>query len=60
MEKNPAECKNSFRFGDTYICKLQTVPCGMLDKCALDMVNTFVESMAALIEAIEEPPKEES
>ena len=59
MDKNPAECKNSFRFGDTYICKLQTVPCSTLNKCALDMVNTFVESMAALIATIEGPPKEE-
>lgn len=59
MEKNPAECKNSFRFGDVYICRLQTVPCSMLGKCALDQVNTFVKSMSALIDAIEVPQKED-
>lgn len=59
MEKNPAGCKNSFLFGDTYICKLQTVPCNALNKCALETANTLVESMAAMIKSIAEPSKED-
>lgn len=58
MEKNPSECKNSFLFDDIYICKLQTVPCSVLNECALKTINTFTESMVALIEAIKEQPKE--
>lgn len=49
MEKNPAECKNSMRFGDIYICKIQTIPCAALNRCALDVVDDMVEATASLI-----------
>ena len=59
MEKNPAECKYSFRFGDIYICQLQTVPCAALKRCAMEEVNNFVDATVALLKALSEPPKEE-
>lgn len=60
MEKNPAECKHSFRFGDIYVCKLQTVPCAALNRCAMDDVNKFVDAMSTLIKMVDEQPKEET
>lgn len=60
MEKKPAECKHSFRFGDIYICKLQTVPCAALNRCALYDVNKMVNAMGDLIKAFDELSKEET
>lgn len=57
VEKNPDKCKNSFLFGNVYICKIQTVPCQSLNKCALETLNILTESLAALIDSIAEPPK---
>lgn len=50
MEKNPAECKHSMLFGDIYICKIQTIPCAALNRCALAVVDDIVDAMNALIE----------
>lgn len=57
MGKNPAECKNSMRFGDLYICKLQTIPCAALDRCALDVVDDLVEATASLVKLKREARK---
>lgn len=58
MEKNPAECKNSFRFGDIYICKIQTIPCAALNRCALDVVDDMVDATASLVKLNRQAPKE--
>lgn len=59
MEKNPVECKNSMRLGDTYICKIQTIPCYALGECALATVNSMVDAMGSLLAMRKEPPKED-
>ena len=43
IEKNPKTCKNSICFHGTYLCRLDLLPCGAVEKCALEKIEDMVK-----------------
>lgn len=47
--KNPKKCGKSLALVGIYICRLENIPCLMVDGCAEDRVREFVEAMSEVI-----------
>ena len=48
---HPSECEYSIRINETYICRLECLPCGLHfgRPCAKEQVDDAVEAMAGII-----------
>lgn len=49
MEKNSETCKKSICFQGIYLCRLELLPCGMIEKCAMEKVDDMVKAASDYI-----------
>ena len=48
-EKNPETCKKSICFQGIYLCRLELLPCGAVEKCALEKLEDMVNAASSFI-----------
>ena len=57
MEKEPKTCKKSINFDGVYLCRLELLPCAMVEKCALEKIDDMVNAASSFISARRKKPK---
>ena len=56
---HPATCKQSIRLGDVYVCKWECAPCNCTKVCALEQIDSAVETFSEIVKAAKEKAAKE-
>lgn len=57
MEKNPEKCNHSINFQGICLCRLELLPCGAVEKCALEKMEDMMKAAASYIQGRRKKPE---